>query len=303
MVNHALIPAVYVYTVLKTQINTILVPVDFSENTEVAVSKALEFLQGTHVNSTLHLFHVQRIKLSKFISRISTAIAGYTRQQVNLDIKNSSNRLEGLKESIEKKRKDIKVLCWVSFGDSVQESITKKAKQISADLIIIGKHSHHSLLPFLNTIVPSKLAGLTGIPVLTAKPGSLHQEIKTVVIPVSHRFPISKLEILAALHNVPRPHVRLVTLLGNEIRMNDAKHMLLYTFRAFKSQFSNPVNYEVIEGGNKARALLKYCNKVSADILIVYPGAETQVGTWINSHISDLVPADSKTQILAISPG
>ncbi|HEY6502397.1 MAG TPA: universal stress protein [Chitinophagaceae bacterium] len=283
------------------QIKNILVPVDFSENTDVAISKALEFCQEEN-DSTIHLYHIQRIVLGGFSYIISSVVAGYTRQQVNSDIKKATIKLENLKKSIEKDRKNIKILCWVSFGDPVQESIIKKARELSADLIIIGKHSHHTLLPFLNTVVPSKLAAATHTPVLTAKPGSLHHEIKTVVIPVGNQFPETKLEMIRAFRSKSRPHIRFVIFPGDGTGTSDPRQLLIHTFRTFKSRFSNPVDYDILDSGNKARALLKYCNKVGADVLIVYHGSETRVGNWVNSHISDLVPAESKTQILSVTP-
>lgn len=234
---------------------------------------------------------------------LASFFAGYTRRQVNLDIQSSHERLAHLKSAIEKQRKDVTVVCGVGFGEPVQESIIKKARQLSADLIIVGKTSHHSVFPFLNTVVPSRVAIATGIPVLTAKPGSLHQDIKTVVIPIGPEFPGSKLEILEALKNKSRPVVKLVIFGHNDHTSTASKQLLFDTFRAFKRRYPNSVNYEMIDGKNRAKALLNYCNKVGADVLIVYPGSETKTGGWFNSHISDLVPTGSKTQVLAVMPG
>lgn len=282
------------------QIKTILVPVDFTENTEVAISKALEFCQEEN-DSTIHLFHVQRIVTNGLPRLYKSIFAGYTQQQVNLDMKRSFNRLQELAGKIKKEKQGINFICSVSFGDPVQESIGQKAKQLSADLIIIGKRSHHSFLTFLNTVTPNKLALITGKPVLTSKPGSLNQKIKTVVIPIGKQFPASKLDMIGALKNKLRPHVRLVVFEDDGSESTHSRHLLLETFRAFKSRFTHPIHYEVLDGTNKAKALLQYCNKVGADVLLVYSGVETRVGNWTNTHISDLIPASSKTQILAIS--
>lgn len=288
---------------MKRQIKTILVPVDFSDNTDLAISKALEFCPDLHEDSTIHLVHVQRILSGGFAGFFSHLISGYTQQQFAADTQVYKNRLEELKTIIQKERPTINVVCWVSFGDPIPESIAKKAKQLSADLIIIGKKSHHSLFSFMNTVIPSKLAAATGVPVLTAKPGSLNQEIKTIVIPVSERFPDTKLEMLATFRNGSRPQIRLVIFKEDEASLTAAKQHLLNAFRMIKTTLLNSVNYEVLEGKNKAKALLKYCDKIGADVLIVYPGSETRVGNWPNSHISDLLPSGSKTQILAIRPG
>ncbi|MFI5425435.1 MAG: universal stress protein, partial [Nitrososphaerales archaeon] len=101
-------------------ITNILVPVDFSENTEVAISKALEFCPAAINNCTIHLYHVQRIVLHGYLYLLTKTLAGYTQQQVNDDIKKSQDLLEQLKENIQKER-DVNVLCWVSFGETVQE--------------------------------------------------------------------------------------------------------------------------------------------------------------------------------------
>jgi nucleotide-binding universal stress UspA family protein len=283
---------------INRHINTILVPVDFSKNTELAICKALEFCkQGASV-PTIHLFHVQQLPKVGSSYYFSHFLTGLSQQEINAEMHRSSIRLQELKVSIQQFREDIKVSCWVSFGEPVQESIMKKAQHLSADIVIIGKHSHHSLFPFLNTVIPGKLALASGIPVLTAKPGSLHQEIKNVVIPIDRQFVRSKLEMFAALKNKTRPQIWLVIFEGNDM---ESKQLLLETLQIIKSQFINMVNYEVLKGNNKAKALLNYCNKVGADVLIVHPGAETRVGKWFNSHISDLIPAESKTQILSVT--
>lgn len=279
---------------------TILIPVDFSVNTDVAISKALELSHSGECS--IHLFHVQRIMIPNALQYMHYFLTGYSRHQVNASIEESKGRLEKLKSDIEDRRKDINVFTWVSFGEPVEQAIIQKAARLAADLIIIGKRSHHSNLTFLNTVVPSRLAAASGIPVLTSKPGSLNSEIKTVVIPVGPRFPASKLEILEALRKEAMLQIRLVVFLDDENDPSFSKQSLLNTFRTLKNQSANPVNYEVLKGNNKARALLMYCSKVGADVLIVYPGSETRIGVWVNSHISDLLPANSKTQVLAVKP-
>jgi len=46
---------------------------------------------------------------------------------------------------------------------------------------------------------------------------------------------------------------------------------------------------------------LQYAEKNNADILLVYPKKETQLSWW-NGHIPDVLPADSKVQVLAVQP-
>jgi len=46
---------------------------------------------------------------------------------------------------------------------------------------------------------------------------------------------------------------------------------------------------------------LSYAEKVQADLLLVYPEQETKVDIW-NRHISDVLPPESKVQVLALQP-
>lgn len=283
---------------MAKQFSTILVPVDFSINTEVAVSRAMELVHDD--TSCIHLLHVQRFTTANLFQYFNRLLKGYTRQQVNAGMKQCHHKLERIKASILERNDRLQVVTWVVAGEAVEKAIIQKAARINADLIIIGKHSH-SRFSFLNIVVPSRLAHLAGIPVLTAKPGCLNQEIKTVVIPVNMHYPSAKLKMLEALRNEAM-RIRLVVFPDNEHDSQSTKQSLLNTFRALKIQSSNPVSYEILNGHNKARSLLNYCNKVNADILIVHPGPETRIGVWMNSHISDILPTDSRMQVLAVKP-
>lgn len=298
MINKALSPRTYVYMMAK-RFNTILVPVDFSVNTEVAISKALELSQDQ--SCELHLFYVQPIELPNIMHYVQYLVTGYSRHQLNASVDESNKKLEYLKSVVELRNHHVAVSTWVSFGEPVEKAILAKAKRLAADLIVIGKRSHHSRFPFLNTVVPSRIAAASGIPVLTAKPGSLNKEIKTVVIPVDSNYPAAKLKIWEALRNEAMS-IRLVIFPEDSRDPVSAKQSLLDTFRMLRIQSSNPVNYEVLSGRNKAKALLSYCSKIDADVLIAYPGRETRVGVWANSHISDVLPADSRMQVLSVRP-
>lgn len=277
-----------------------MIPVDFSVNTDIAIARAIEITQGQP--SHFHLFHVLKITFKGLPQLFNSYISGYTRKQVNGGMHSAENRLEELKNGIIAVREDVTVCTWVVYGIPVQEAIVQKARRIAADLIVIGKHAHHSVFPFLNTVMPSRLVAQTGITVLTAKPGSRDEEIKTVVLPVGKMYPERKLEVLEALGRKYRLQVRLVSFLSDEEDPAYSRESYLNTFRWLKGQLANPVNCEVLPGRNKARALLNFCNKVGADVLIVYPESETRIGGWTNRHISDLLPAESRTQILAVYP-
>lgn len=278
---------------MSVQFNKILVPVDFSVNTEVAIVKALELI-GDAV-AVIHLLHVRQAGLFHTFWE-------YVTGRTNETGDTAQHKLDELQERIIKLRPNVQVSCWVAEMMPVDQGISQKAARLGVDLIVIGKHSGHSFFSFAKGVRSAKIAAATGIPVLTAKPGSLYGPVKTVVIPVGPKFPRRKLELLDAWKNRPGFRIRLVSFIHPENNDAYSNESLMNTFRLLKSNWPGSVEYEVLRGSNQAKALLKYCGKVNADMLIVYPGAETKTGGFRNRHISELLPPDSRTQVLAVVP-
>lgn len=278
---------------MSARFNTILIPVDFTLNTEVAIAKAIGLVEDA--GAAIHLLHVHKPGL---FARLMHDLTGGSHGSK----KHIEQKLAHLALRINAARPALRVSGWIEDSHTVEEAVTAKALSLSADLVVIGKHSSGISFPFSRKVISAHVASATGIPVLTVKPGSLKNPIKTVVIPVGPKFPKKKLELLDAWKSKPGFAIRLVSCLSHDRDDAYSKDSLLNTFRMLKTTWPGPVEYDVVRGNNQARALLKYCNKVNADMLIVYPGVETNTGLFPSRHIADLLPPDSRTQILAIQP-
>ena len=258
--------------------NMILVPVDFTVNTEVAVRKALEI--ADLAKAQIHLLHVE------------------TNRDQGQNI--TEKKLCQWKTTIEETIPTIKVSYTIVQDSHVQAAIGEYADILKPDIIIIGKKAEHSWFPFLNTVIPNTLAIETGRAVLTVKPGAMHNRIKTLVVAVSDEVPGYKMETITALCKKFRIKVHLVAFLNEENTTTEFSTTgLLKFYKWVRDTIHCPVDYAVLQGGNKARAMLNYAYKVNADILLVHPKTETKISWW-NSHISDVLPAESKMQILAV---
>ena len=271
----------------------ILIPADLTINTEVAINKALEL---TDTNATIHLLYVQNV-LASGINGIaqryligSDELPGYSAVV---------NYLEQWKRKIEENKPGITVNIWNILSGSIQREIEIRALKLAVDLVIIGKKSHHSWFPFLNTVVPSNISRKTGIAVLTVRPGSVHNKIKTMVVPITGENAEHKMEVIAAICGKFKIKIYLVTFLDRENRPSDFyASRLLQVYQWLKSSHY-PVEYAVLHGSNKAKAILNYAEKINADILLVQPESETKIG-WPGKHISDVLPLGSKVQVLAV---
>ena len=274
---------------------TILVPVDFSINTEVAINKALEVADKE--GATIHLMHVLRDTLSwpplqnnkKLHEPVTKTAVPSTEQMI-----------AEWKSTIQETNPHLRVCCWTLPPSSIQQSIEKKAEKLKADLIVIGKKNNHSWFPFLNTVLSGDLAKTTGCAVLTVKPGSLHNKIKTLVVPVSEDLPRHKMEAMAALCKMKRLKVHLISFMNEDnVPVQVSSSALLKVYQWLKDTLHCQVEYTVLDTDHKARALLLYAEKVHADMLLVNPVSETRIG-WMNRHISDVLSPRSRVQVLTI---
>jgi nucleotide-binding universal stress UspA family protein len=272
---------------------TILVPIDFSVNTEVAINKALELADKE--TATIHLVHLLPRARFGFLS-----VDNKKMTYAGKDFLPATGMIQKKEKQILETTSNIKVHCWIFQSVSVQEGIEEKVRQLKPDVVIIGKKSNHSWLPFLNTVIPNQLAKATGSAVLTVKPGALNCTIKTIVVPVTDDLPVHKMETIAALCKQNRINIHLVTFSNEEDSpASFSASALLKWYQWLKESLHCPVEYAVLNGGNKARAIMKYGEKMNADVLLVDPYSETKLG-WMNKHISDVLPASSKVQVLAV---
>jgi hypothetical protein len=273
----------------------ILIPVDFSINTEVAVKKSLEIIEPE--KSVIHLFHVQKILppwFSSYQGRFFRNSLQGTPSHYTLNKKFTEWEL-----LIKNTSPFIKVTSESKKAASIEKAVIKKAKQSNPDIIIVGKNSHHTTFPFLNTVSPGRIAKDTGFPVLMVKPGSISNKVKSIVVPIGSSVPRRKIELLLALRKKFRISIHLVTFLQKNPGTNEyASFALVDTYELAHC----PLGHEVLKGDNIARSTLKYAQQIKADMLLVDPEKETRLTSFSGKHISDVLLPDSRLQILTVQP-
>ena len=140
----------------------------------------------------------------------------------------------------------------------------------------------------------------TGIAVLTVKPGAVNNDIRTVLVPISTDASADKTEVVSAFCRKFRVKIYLATFLNNGNAPSSLHtSSLLQMYQLLKTSTNCPVEYAVLHGSNKARAILNYAEKINADVLLLHPETETKIG-WPNKHISDVLPSASKVQVLTL---
>jgi len=282
---------------MPTSFKTILVPVDFSDNTDLAVNKAVALADPD--NCTIHLLHVTHLPASRSIPFIFIDQDDVERIASDAE---AVKKLKQWKMVLEEIGLHIQVQLHLVYTASVEEAIIRMAKETQADLVLIGKSNAHPLFPFLNTISPNRISRRADCAVFVAKRGALHRIIKTLVVPVTDKLPERKMELVQALCKSLRIRIHLVTFVKSAQEPEPfSASSLLQVYKWLKTSLRCPVEYAVLHGNSKTKALLAYAETVGADVLLVHPVTETKMG-WRNTHLSDVLPPASRVQVLIVQP-
>lgn len=278
--------------------SNILVPVDFSVNTEVAIEKAMWLAMPGF--SIIHLLHVQKY-VSKTKAFHVNGVSIHAFESPVYSTADAETKLRQLKTKIEVTLPDVIVITHLLKEDHVQKGVTCLAKQLHPSLIIIAESKNHKWFSFFKKVNISVLAKNTNCPILTVKPGSLPNRMKAIVMPVRSFVPERKFELLLSLTRNHRPVVHLVTMYHDEQFM-DAANIFLDAYRTLSDHLHYPVEYKTLKGGNIAKSLFEYAEFIMADFILVNPGEETKVSSLYGTDISDIVSPDSKLSILTAEP-
>jgi nucleotide-binding universal stress UspA family protein len=271
-------------------LNKILIPVDFSVNTEIAVQKALGF--AADEETTIHLLHVVRPGHSA---------AG------KFDAWEATQKLEQWKSTILESHPAANVKTYILKGRSVQSMIIECAGMLKPDLIIIGKQNGRRRWVWFRSISPDAIARKSNCPVLTAKPGSILSRTRIILIPIRHFFPERKLELGVLLARKYKAQIHLLAIQGNNrVQNEDLSPIFLRAYHQLREKLHVPIKYSSMSfnyGHNTARATLDYAKLIMADMILVNPDTESGIHGFTGfRHISDWLGRDSKIQVMDVQP-
>lgn len=271
-------------------LNNILLSVDFSTNTEYLVKQAIELVMIT--NSPIHLLHV--IDENK----------NYNSEMNNADEKRFNialNMLKQWKRTIEETVPACKVKIHLGKG-SVHNSIIETAKEIDAQLIILGRETKNGFFSYFRSLNPEEISKLTCCPVLRIVNGTNSTKIQHIVVPVRSFIPARKIELLIVFSKMYRSRIHLVALQNKVWARNEKDNVLLDTYRFLTNRITNRIEYRLLKGTNLAKATLKYSNSIGADMIFVNPQVETRLSIFSGRHINDSLTPKSKLKILYVEP-
>ena len=258
--------------------NSILIPVDFSLNTEIAVKKAAEL--GGKEGIELHLLHVPRKggNVEKDLGELAERFR----------VRYPANRVK----------------THILAGHSVQRTIIECAGLLRPDLIIIGKCDPPRRWFGARGISPDIIAKKSDCPVLTVKPGSAEARTRVILIPIRDFLPERKLEWAVLLAKKYRAQVHLLAIHERQAEKDWAlPQVFLKAYHQLREHLHHPIEYSATGRQSAAKAALNCAESIMADMIVLNPETESGVSGFVSyRHISDLLGRDSKIQVLEVQP-
>ena len=256
--------------------NTILIPVDFSLNTEIAVKKAAGL--ACKEGAVWHLLHVGKQEVEK--------------------------ELEEWKDKIREIYPAVLVKTHLLQGHSIQKVIIECAGLLKPDLIVIGKGRPPRRWAFFKGVSPDIIARKSNCPVLTVKPGSADSKTKVILVPIRDFLPERKLEWAVLLAKKYRAQVHLLAIQERKESKDWAlPQVFLKAYHQLREHLHHPIEYSSTGKQGTGKATLNCAELIMADMILVNPETESGVSGFAGyRHISDLLGLDSKIQVLDVQP-
>lgn len=269
----------------------ILIPIDFSEQSLIALDQSYNIAKGT--KSELTLIHV--IEEGGFGHLFSK------KQSDDLK-KKLQKQLDKLGAEVEKKKK-LKVNTLIARG-KVYEKIAEVADMINASFIIMG-HGEKKLFIGSNTL---RVIRESKIPVISIK-GKHHRDgIKNIVLPLDlTKETKEKVNKAIELARLGKAAIRVVSVLftTDEFVVNRLTRQLGQV-KSFIEKANIECTAEIIKGikGEEtlAQNIIEYAHKVDGDLIVIMTQQEVEFTLYFIGSSAQEVINHSQIPVLTITP-
>jgi len=257
--------------------HSILIPVDFSKQSLVAVKQSYNLARYT--NSKIILMHV------------STKIEGEHRE--DLEKLAEQTRLEsGMPVET------------INLKGDVYELTDKKAEELHAALIIIGLDTQVKFRSFLGANTASKFIRNAPCPVITIRSMENKPTCKNIVLPFDNT-PESreKVPIVVQLAKYYNADIRIVCVFSpNDHKYEDEILPYLQQIKKFIKEKGVNCTNKSIPSNNMVEAIVDYANKNDCDLIVQMNKKDLSIGELFVGNVSQKLVDLSNIPVLSINP-
>jgi len=260
----------------------ILVPIDFTKVSDIAIEHAL--LMGKTISANIHLIHI--VDNKKHVSEARL-------------------KLDALKDRV-RVESGVEIHTHVRIGN-IFEDIDKAATEMDAALIIMGTHGARGM-QFMSGSRALKIVTESSIPFIVVQERTIRQHgYNRIVVPLDlHKETKQK---LSAVRDVAKYFNSKVYLISpnetDEFLKNQLDRNLNYAVD-YLTSLDIPVEVEITETkseGSFVKSLLKYSAAVEADLICIMNFYESSILNVFNSSYEQhVITNDAQIPTLCVNP-
>lgn len=279
----------------KFKIKNILVPVDFSETSENAITVAITLAKLLKAN--VFFIHVIEFKGYYFsvMPEMQTILPSHQDLEKAADKKTN--------EMSEKIRKKFGILPKVFIANgSVHSEIISYSKKEKIDLIIMGTHGISGYKDFFMGSNAQRVVTLSDIPILTMQKDSTKSKFKNILIPIDNslhsREKVNMAMLIADLFDAK---IHIIGLPGSKDKQElDELKIKLESVEKNVQSDKLPYKTSLVHGESLAQSALKYANENKCDLIVINTGHESKItGIFLGAFAQQIVN-HSKVPVLSI---
>ena len=275
----------------------VLIPVDFSETSLLAIKHGAFFAQYTKAD--LYLLHVINTKFgatNMFLPVIS--------MEDYADIeKKAGAKLDELTHDIQQEF-GVNVKCLVRIG-SASNIITEVSKELNISLIVMGTHGYSPLQELVIGSTALKVFTKAHCPTMAMNSSSTHKGYQKIVLPLDNTANTKqKVNYAIGFAKKFNATLHLLALLEkDEADQLPVTKTLLNQIKTRADEQGVTVHSEILtDVSNSAKATVKYCDDNNCDLVIMMTDQDSEISGFFLGPYAQQIIHLSKVPVIALKP-
>ena len=279
----------------KTKINKILIPVDFSETSEIVMAEAI--MLAKLLKAEVHLIHVIEFKGYYFavIPETQTILPSYPELEKAVE-----KKMEELLEKI-KNKFAISPEIFITSGN-VDSEIINFSKEKKFDLIVMGTHGTSGFNELFLGSNAQRVVTLSDVPVLTMQSKLKHSGFKNILIPIDNSLHSrEKVNMAMLIANVYGATLHIIGLPDSgDMEVLNKINIKIESVEKIIINDNLPHKTTIVHDKNLAEDALKYAEENNCDLIVINTGHESKLtGIFLGAFAQQIVN-HSKIPVLSI---
>lgn len=275
-------------------IQKVLIPVDFSETSLLALEHAVFMARLYKAEITL-LHVIESITFTAAISHSATDFEASVERSVNDKLMELASRIN--------RESGVKVIGRTEVG-RIYKGIVTVAEEIKADIIVMGTHGVTGVKEFLIGSNAYRVVSEAPCPVVSVQTHSRRLGFHDIVLPIDDSLHSRQKVVLA--QNIAGHYGAVVHILGIMSAADEdfeKKFKLkISQVEAYLKKHNIANTVKLVHGANLSAMTMKYAGDVEADLVVIMTEQEENPSNLLLGPYAQQIVNHSKVPVLSVRP-